>query len=154
MFDKDSLPKKSLFKAEEVCSIIGIKPYILRFWESEFIEIRPLVSASGKKLYERKDLRLIGLVKKLLFEEKLTIEKVKATVQNLSKTHNIQELETDSKLTNIKENETASKQLDLTDLSTNKDDINTSIKNLDLLNEVGSSLLKTGFTLLHFFYCC
>ena len=84
MFDKDSLPEKSLFKAEEVCRLVGIKPYILRFWESEFVEISPMVSSSGKKLYERKDLRIIAVIKKLLFEEKLTIEKVKATVRNLS----------------------------------------------------------------------
>ena len=53
----------------------------------------------------------------------LPIEKVKATVQNLSKTQNIEELETDSKLTNIKDNEAIPKQIDLTESSTNKEDL-------------------------------
>ena len=79
----DQIPKKSLFAVEEVCQIVGIKPYILRFWETEFIEITPISSSSGKKLYERKDLILITLIKQLLFDKKMTIEKAKAEIKNV-----------------------------------------------------------------------
>lgn len=77
------IPNKSHFKANEVCTLTGVKPYVLRFWESEFNEIDPLTSSSGQKLFEHKDIEAILLVKKLLFEDKLTIEKAKFEIQRI-----------------------------------------------------------------------
>jgi DNA-binding transcriptional MerR regulator len=77
------IPNKSHFKANEVCTLTGVKPYVLRFWESEFAEISPLISSSGQKLFEHKDIEAVVLVKKLLFEDKLTIEKAKFEIQRL-----------------------------------------------------------------------
>lgn len=71
------IPNKSHFKLNEVCGITGVKPYVLRFWESEFPEISPEVSNDGQKIYSHQDIEAVALVKKLLFEEKLTIEKAK-----------------------------------------------------------------------------
>jgi DNA-binding transcriptional MerR regulator len=70
-----------MFKQDEVCSLTGVKPYVLRFWESEFDEITPIVSSNGQKLYEHKDIEAIALVKKMLFEEKMTIEKAKVEIK-------------------------------------------------------------------------
>jgi len=75
------IPNKSLFKLNEVCGLTGVKPYVLRFWESEFIEIQPITSSSGQKLYEHKDIEAIAIIKKLLFEDKMTIEQAKAEMQ-------------------------------------------------------------------------
>ncbi len=72
------IPNKSSFKINEVCALTGVKSYVLRFWESEFPEIAPIMSSSGAKLYEHRDIEAILLIKKLLFEEKYSIEKVKA----------------------------------------------------------------------------
>lgn len=77
------IPNKSHFKANEVCTLTGVKPYVLRFWESEFSEIAPLVSSSGQKLFEHKDIEAIILIKKLLFEDKMTIEKAKFEIQRI-----------------------------------------------------------------------
>jgi DNA-binding transcriptional MerR regulator len=71
------IPNKSSFKINEVCALTGVKSYVLRFWESEFTEIAPIVSSVGLKLYEHKDIEAILLIKKLLFDDKLTIEKAK-----------------------------------------------------------------------------
>ncbi len=76
------LPQKSNFKLDEVCEITGVKPYILRFWESEFPEIEPITTSSGQKIYEHKDIELVKRIKKLMFEEKLSLEKAKATLLN------------------------------------------------------------------------
>lgn len=86
------IPNKSHFKANEVCTLTGVKPYVLRFWEAEFIEISPLTSSSGQKLFEHKDIEAILLVKKLLFEDKLTIEKAKFEIQRLetAKSHSLE----------------------------------------------------------------
>ena len=70
----NELPKKSLFKVNEVCSITGVKPYVLRFWESEFEELSPITSSLGQKLYSAEDIEMISYVKKLLFGEKMSIE--------------------------------------------------------------------------------
>ncbi|MBI2521183.1 MAG: MerR family transcriptional regulator [Bdellovibrio sp.] len=74
------LPEKSAFKLEEVCDLTGLKPYTLKFWESEFPQIRPIISSFGKKLYEERDLNVITLIKKMLFEEKLSLEDAKAAI--------------------------------------------------------------------------
>ena len=74
------IPNKSLFKMNEVCSITGVKPYVLRFWESEFAEINPTVSQSGQKLFSHGDIETIVLIKKLLFEDKMSIEEAKKSL--------------------------------------------------------------------------
>ena len=58
----------------------GVKPYVLRFWESEFEQIQPVTSSLGQKLYSTEDVQFISRLKKLLFEEKLTIEKAKSHI--------------------------------------------------------------------------
>ncbi|MEE2743126.1 MAG: MerR family transcriptional regulator [Bdellovibrionota bacterium] len=68
---------QSTFKLNEVCSIAGVKPYVLRFWESEFHEISPRIDEDDIRYYDHQDIEAITLIKKLLFEEKLTIEKTK-----------------------------------------------------------------------------
>ena len=75
-----NIPNKSHFKMNEVCGLTGVKPYVLRFWETEFEAIDPILSSSGQKLYEHKDIEAIALIKKMLFDEKLNIEKAKAEI--------------------------------------------------------------------------
>ena len=83
MFGPIEIPNKSSFKINEVCALTGVKSYVLRFWESEFTEIAPLNSSSGQKLYEHRDIEAILLIKKLLFVDKLTIERAKAEMKIL-----------------------------------------------------------------------
>ena len=72
------IPNKSNFKFQELTPITGVKPYVIRFWETEFPEIAPITSDSGHKLYARKDIDAILKIKKLLFEDKLSIPEAKA----------------------------------------------------------------------------
>lgn len=83
MFGPIEIPNKSSFKINEVCALTGVKSYVLRFWESEFDAIAPLTSTSGQKLYEHRDIEAILLIKKLLFEDKMTIERAKAEIKTL-----------------------------------------------------------------------
>lgn len=76
------IPNKSNFKFQELTPITGIKPYVIRFWETEFSDIAPTTSDSGQKLYARKDVEAILKIKKLLFEDKMTIPQAKAVLQN------------------------------------------------------------------------
>jgi DNA-binding transcriptional MerR regulator len=65
---------KRYFRIGEVGRIIGVEPYVLRYWESEFPQIRPLRADTNQRTYQRRDLEIIQEIKRLLYEEKLTIE--------------------------------------------------------------------------------
>jgi len=81
MGELNIIPNKAHYKLNEICSLLNIKAYVLRFWESEFPEISPEMGANGDKLYSRKDIEAISQIKKLLFENKYTIEKTKMELQ-------------------------------------------------------------------------
>lgn len=74
------IPNKSNFKFQELTPITGVKPYVIRFWETEFPEIAPIDSEGGQKIYSRSDVEVILKIKKLLFEDKLSIPEAKAKI--------------------------------------------------------------------------
>jgi DNA-binding transcriptional MerR regulator len=69
----DDLPDKRYFKIGEAARIVGVEPYVLRYWEKEFGEIRPGKSRSGQRLYRREDVALLRQIRHLLHEERFTI---------------------------------------------------------------------------------
>lgn len=68
------IPNKLYFRIGEVAKLAGIKPYVLRFWESEFSGLGPKKSGTGQRLYRRKDVELVLEIKRLLYEKRFTIE--------------------------------------------------------------------------------
>lgn len=79
---------KRYFRIGEVSRIIGVEPYVLRYWESEFSQIRPTRADSNQRTYRKKDLEVIFEIKKLLYDEKLTIEGAKQKLkQSLAPNH-------------------------------------------------------------------
>ena len=68
------IPDKLYFRIGEVSRLAGIKPYVLRFWESEFPGLGPKKSGTGHRLYRRKDVELVLEIKHLLYEKRYTIE--------------------------------------------------------------------------------
>jgi DNA-binding transcriptional MerR regulator len=73
--DMSEIPEdKKYFRIGEVSRIIGVRPYVLRYWESEFPQIRPHRADSKQRTYQKRDLQIILEIKRLLYEEKLTIE--------------------------------------------------------------------------------
>jgi len=71
------LPDKLFYKIGEVSKIAGVESYVLRYWETEFPFLRPRKNKSGQRVYVKKDLELILQVKKLLYQERYTIEGVR-----------------------------------------------------------------------------
>lgn len=76
---------KIYYRIGEVGRITGVKPHVLRYWESEFKEIRPLKSRSLQRLYRKKDLELIFQIKQLLYEEGYTIAGAKTKIRDLAR---------------------------------------------------------------------
>lgn len=76
---------KRYFRIGEASRIIGVEPYVLRYWEKEFPQIRPKRADSNQRTYERKDLELILEIKRLLYEERMTIEGAKRRLKQVKK---------------------------------------------------------------------
>src|ERR1700704_2306427 len=68
------IPDKLFFRIGEVSDLVGVKEYVLRYWESEFKGISPKKSSSGQRMFRRKDVELLLRIKHLLYERKFTIE--------------------------------------------------------------------------------
>src|SRR6201987_5754132 len=68
------IPDKLYFRIGEVSRLAGIKPYVLRFWETEFPGLGPKKSGTGDRVYRRKDFELVLEIKRLLYDKRYTIE--------------------------------------------------------------------------------
>lgn len=67
------IPDKVFFRIGEVARITEVKPYVLRFWESEFTSLKPTKSKSGQRRYRRGDIEQVLRIKELLWDRKFTI---------------------------------------------------------------------------------
>jgi DNA-binding transcriptional MerR regulator len=67
------IPDKMFFRIGEVAQITGVKPYVLRYWESEFRLLKPTKNKSGQRVYRRRDVETIVEIKDLLHQKKFTI---------------------------------------------------------------------------------
>lgn len=68
------IPDKLYFRIGEVSQLADTKPYVLRYWETEFPTLKPVKSATGHRLYRRSDVEMVFEIKRLLYEEGFTIE--------------------------------------------------------------------------------
>lgn len=69
-----SIPEKVYFRIGEVSHLAQTKPYVLRYWETEFPSLRPGKTRTGHRLYRRKDVEIVFHIKRLLYEQGFTIE--------------------------------------------------------------------------------
>src|SRR5690349_12458969 len=76
------IPDKLYFKIGEVGELLGVEPYVLRYWETEFPVLSPKKSGTGHRLYRRKDVEILLRIKHLLYEKRFTIEGARQTLQS------------------------------------------------------------------------
>ncbi|MGB7622283.1 MAG: MerR family transcriptional regulator [Terriglobia bacterium] len=67
-------PEKLFFRISEVAKLVGVEPYVLRFWESEFKTLTPEKNRGGWRVYRKKDVEKVFEIKRLLYDEGFTIE--------------------------------------------------------------------------------
>jgi DNA-binding transcriptional MerR regulator len=79
------IPDKLYFRIGEVARLAGIKPYVLRFWETEFPSLGPKKSGTGHRLYRRKEVELVLEIKRLLYEKRFTIEGARRSMETRGK---------------------------------------------------------------------
>jgi DNA-binding transcriptional MerR regulator len=86
---KQEIPDKLYFRIGDVSRLAGVKPYVLRYWETEFPAIAPKKSGTGHRLYRRKDVELILEIKHLLYEKRFTIEGARKAIDSRGKKSSI-----------------------------------------------------------------
>jgi DNA-binding transcriptional MerR regulator len=79
------IPDRLFFKIGDVAEIAGVKPYVLRYWETEFPMIAPEKSGSGQRVYRRTDVDTVLAIKHLLYQERYSIEGARKRIRELKK---------------------------------------------------------------------
>ena len=67
------IPDKLFFSIGEVCRLLKVEPYVLRFWESEFPRLKPGKGANGRRMYRKRDIETVRIIKQLLYDKGFTI---------------------------------------------------------------------------------
>lgn len=85
--------KKLYYSISEVSKITGLEQYVLRYWESEFEQLKPAKNRAGNRIYTNRDIKLILYIKKLLRDERYTIEGAKQVIAAYSPDSSGEQLE-------------------------------------------------------------
>ncbi len=74
--------KKLYYSIGEVSDLTGLKAYVLRYWETEFVQLKPLKNRAGNRTYRQRDIDIILKIKSLLYDDKFTIEGARKVISN------------------------------------------------------------------------
>jgi DNA-binding transcriptional MerR regulator len=85
------IPDRTFFRIGDVSAILGVKPHVIRFWESEFPFLAPAKASSGQRVYRRSDIEALILVKHLLHIERFSIEGARKKLGELRKSARLRE---------------------------------------------------------------
>jgi DNA-binding transcriptional MerR regulator len=87
----ERIARKAYYAIGEVCDLTGLKPHVLRYWETQFEVLSPTKNRAGNRVYRPKDVELILLVKHLLYEEKFTIEGARQRLLDMRRAGELEE---------------------------------------------------------------
>jgi len=87
----EPIAKKAYYSIGEVCDLTGLKPHVLRYWETQFDVLSPNKNRAGNRVFRPKEIELILLVKHLLYEEKYTIEGARQRLLEMRKAGELEE---------------------------------------------------------------
>jgi DNA-binding transcriptional MerR regulator len=80
-----TVPDKLFYRIQEVAKLTGVKPHVLRYWETEFRQLSPRKDMNDQRRYTRADIELVFEIKKLLYEERFTIAGAKKQLRRQAK---------------------------------------------------------------------
>ncbi len=87
----EPIAKKAYYSIGEVCDLTGLKPHVLRYWETQFELLHPTKNRAGNRVFRPKEIELILLVKHLLYEKKFTIDGARQRLLDMRKGGEISE---------------------------------------------------------------
>ena len=79
-----SIPDQPYFRIGQVAKLLGVETHVLRFWESEFPQIKPARAPSGRRIFHRHDVEILALVQNLLHQEGYTIAGARRRLEELA----------------------------------------------------------------------
>lgn len=79
----ERIAPKEYYSIGEVCEITDLKPHVLRYWESQFPALNPSKNQAGNRVFRRKEIKLVQLLRHLLYVEKYTIEGAREKLEQL-----------------------------------------------------------------------
>lgn len=79
----DRIAPKEYYSIGEVSEVTGLEPHVLRYWESQFSELQPSKNQAGNRVFRRREIKLVQLLRHLLYEEKYTIEGAQKKLEEL-----------------------------------------------------------------------
>ena len=91
----EPIAKKAYYSIGEVCDLTGLKPHVLRYWETQFDVLNPTKNRAGNRVYRSKDIEIILLVKRLLYQKKYTIEGANNRLVEMRKAGELEEARQD-----------------------------------------------------------
>lgn len=80
-----AIPDKMAFKIGEVAELLNLKPYVVRYWETEFDELRPQKSQKNQRMFLKKDVEMVFMIRKLLHRDRFSIEGARVALKRLRK---------------------------------------------------------------------
>ena len=89
---RERIARREYFSIGEVCEMAGLKPHVLRYWETQFKELSPTKNRAGNRVYRAREIKLIELVKHLLYEEKYTIDGARRRLEKLREEGDLDEV--------------------------------------------------------------
>lgn len=90
------IPDRLFFKIGDVAELVGVKPYVLRYWESEFALVSPQKSHAGQRLYRKSDVESLLMIKHLLYNERYSIEGARNRINELRKNGKLRDFKVES----------------------------------------------------------
>ncbi|MFQ5906709.1 MAG: MerR family transcriptional regulator [bacterium] len=78
-------PKRLYYSISDVSEMVGVRPHVLRYWESEFSLLKPKKNKAGRRVYTQREIKLILLIKKLLYEDRFTLQGARNRIHELKK---------------------------------------------------------------------
>ena len=100
MFESNS---KLYYSIKEVSEMTELKPYVLRYWESEFPSLKPVKNKAGNRTYKKHDIQVILDIKKLLYDKKFTIKGAVEELKNRSNVTNQEEVLSNTQISALNE---------------------------------------------------
>lgn len=88
---RERIAKREYYSIGEVCEMAGLKPHVLRYWETQFKELRPSKNRAGNRVYRAREIKLIELVKQLLYDEKYTIDGARQKLERMREDGSLEE---------------------------------------------------------------
>ena len=75
--------RRAFYSIGEVCEMIGLEPHVLRYWETQFPELSPTRNRAGNRVYQAREVETIALIRRLVYDERYTIEGARRKVEEM-----------------------------------------------------------------------